>query len=197
MVPRAFGLGLLTSVNPRRWLRSRAREPLKIVIRQSRTVACMRGLIHIVPVSLALWLITLNWVTYYVGSYTFEQTYYQIGAKALEIMIQSSLAAITLAYTRHELTAGNGLPFGALFSGLQINQVSYLWSMELWGSVRSRSLPLRRKLLLLTLVISACILVAGAGPSTAVLLIPRRDLWPAGSTHIWVGATENEIWPTR
>ena len=197
MVLRAFGLGLLTSLHPRRWLRRRSREPLKIVIRQSRAVALMRSLIHIVPMTFALWLITLNWVTYYVGSFTLDQTYYQIGAKALEIMIQASLAAIALAYTRHELVAGNGLPFGALFSGLQVSQISYLWSMELWGSIRSTSLPIRRKLFLLTLVIFVCILAAGAGPSTAVLLIPRRDFWPAGSTHIWIDGTEDEIWPTR
>ena len=197
MVLRAFGLALFTSLHLRRWLRGQAREPLKIAIRQSRAVALMRSLIHIVPIALALWLITLNWVTYYVGSYTLDQTYYQIGAKALEIMIQASLATITLAYTRHELVAGNGLPFGALFSGLQVNQISYLWSMELWGSIRSQSLPIRRKLFLLVLVISVCILAAGAGPSTAVLLIPRRDFWPAGSTHIWIDGVENDIWPTQ
>ena len=194
---RGFGLGLFTNLPLRRWLHRRTREPLKVVIRQSRAVAFTRSLIHIVPVTLALWLITLNWVTYYVGSFTLDQTYYQIGAKALEIMIQASLATITLAYTRHELVAGNGLPFGALFSGLQVSQISYLWSMELWGSVKSKSLPIRRKLFLLVLIVLVCILAAGAGPSAAVLLIPRRNFWPAGSTHIWIGGTEDDIWPVR
>lgn len=40
-------------------------------------------------------------------------------------------------------------------------------------------------------------LAAVAGPSSAILLIPRLSNWPAGSTHIWVNATFNDIWPSR
>ena len=131
---RALGLGLLSNVTRRRF-RGHVREPLKIVLRQSRTVALLRSLIHIIPISFALWLVTLNWITYYVGSFAYDQIYYQIGAKALEIMIQASLAAIVLGYVRHELVLGQGLPFGILFSALQVNQVSYLWSMEFWAQL--------------------------------------------------------------
>lgn len=47
-------------------------------------------------------------------------------------------------------------------------------------------------------VISFCfILAAVAGPSSAILLIPRLADWPAGSTHIWVNATFDDIWPNR
>lgn len=46
--------------------------------------------------------------------------------------------------------------------------------------------------------VSLCfILAAVAGPSSAVLLIPRLSYWSAGSTHIWVDATFNDIWPNR
>ena len=174
MALRALGLSLLTSVI-RRWFRGHTQEPLKIVLRQNRTVALLRSLIHVIPVSFSLWLVTLNWVTYYVGSFTYDQVYYQVGAKALEIMIQASLAAIVLGYVRHELVLGDGLPFGTLFSGLQINQISYLWSMEFWGSVGSKSLAFHRKMILFMFLVVVFILAAGAGPSAAVLLIPRRD----------------------
>ena len=196
MVLRSLGLGILASLL-RRWSRNSVQEPLKIVIRQNRTVALLRSLIHVIPIGLSLWLVSLNIGTYYVGSFTLDQVYYQVAAKALELMIQASLATIILAYIRHELVLGRGIPFGALFSGLQVNQISYLWSMELWGSIGSRSLSPWRKLLMLMLVILVSVLAATAGPSTAVLLVPRRDYWPAGSTHVWVNGSESEIWPTQ
>lgn len=46
--------------------------------------------------------------------------------------------------------------------------------------------------------ISLCfILAAVSGPSSAILLIPRLSYWSAGSTHVWVNATFNDIWPNR
>ena len=200
MVLKGLGLGLLASSTPCHWFRRQRRrspEPLKVVIRLSRTVAIFRSLVHIVPIGITLWLVTLNWVTYYVGSFTLDQVYYQIGAKALEIMIQASLATLALAYIRHELLFGKGLPFGALFSGLQVNQISYLWSSELWGSIGSKSFSIWKRLILLILITLVSVLAATVGPATAVLLIPRRDYWPAGSTRIWINGAYEDIWPTQ
>ena len=197
MVLRGLGLGLLSSLMLHRWHGKYGTEPLKIVFRQNRPVALLRGLIHIIPVAAALWLIILNWITYYVGSSTYDQIYYQVGAKTLEIMVQASLASIALAYVRHELIRGKGLPFGALFSSLQVSQVSYLWSMEFWGSIASKSLSIYRKLSMLVAITIIFVLAAAAGPSAAILLIPRNDFWPAGSTHIWINATKDEIWPNK
>ena len=132
MVLRSLGLGLLSNLRPRRWSCGHLEEPIKVVIRKSRSVALLRSLIHLIPVGITLWLVTLNWATYYVGSFTLDQVYYQIGAKALEIMIQASLATMVLAYIRHELVLGHGLPFGALFSGLQINQ-SVTYGLQSFG----------------------------------------------------------------
>ena len=56
------------------------------------------------------------------------------------MMIHASLAAIVLSYVRHEMTLGNGLMFGTLFGSLIIDQISYLWLMEFWGSTRSEHL---------------------------------------------------------
>lgn len=113
------------------------------------------------------------------------------------MMIQASLAAIILSYIRHQMVLGNGIPFGALFSGLQINQISYLWSMEFWGSINSRHLSFWRKITMLAFISLSFILAAVTGPSSAILLIPRLDYWSAGSTHIWINATFNDIWPNR
>ena len=124
-------------------------EPTKVAIRQSRTIALLRALIHVVPFSVALWEIVLNWNTYFVGSGIRNLAYYQFAAKLHEMTAQASLAAIIFSFVRFELSLGAGLPFGALFAGLQISQASYLWSMEFWGSVCSKHLPLRRKIALI------------------------------------------------
>ena len=171
-------------------------ESIKIAIRKDRTIALLRSLIHLVPVSVALYLIILNWNTYYVGVSIYNQAVYQLLAKIHEIAIQASLAAVVFSYIRHELTIGKGMPFGALLSGLQISQISYLWSMEFWGTIRSVHLSLRKKLPLLIFIFTCIVLASLSGPSSAVLLVPRLDYWPAGSTNIWVNSSFDDLYPT-
>lgn len=172
-------------------------EPTKIAIRKSRTTALMRALIHVVPISVAMWEISINWNTYYFGATIRNQAYYQFGAKVHEMTAQASLAAIVFSYVRYEMSLGQGLPFGALFSGLQISQASYLWSMEFWGSICSKHLPVRRRIGMVLIVTVAIVLAATVGPSSAILLIPRLDYWPAGATDIWLNVTSQALWPNR
>ena len=101
-------------------------EATKIAIRKSRTTALLRALIHFTPVGVALWEIVLNWNTYFVGYDVYNLAYYQFGAKVYEVAIVASLSAVIFSYVRYELMLGDGIPFGALFSGLQISQASYL-----------------------------------------------------------------------
>ena len=171
-------------------------EPTKVAVRKDRVIALFRSLIHIIPISVAFCEIILNWNTYYVGVSIYNQAIYQVIAKTHELAIQASLATIIFSCIRYEMTAGNGIPFGALFSGLQISQISYIWSMEFWGSIRTAYLPLRRKIELLALIIICILLASLSGPSSAVLLIPRLDFWPAGSTDIWINATFEDLYPT-
>ena len=170
-------------------------EPTKIAIRESRRIALLRALIHIVPVGVALWEIIFNWNTYYVGSNVQNQALYQFCAKLHEMTAQASIAAVVFSYVRYEMSLGQGLPFGALFSGLQISQASYLWSMEFWASINSTNLSLRRKIGMAAIIIVAILLAATVGPSSAILLIPRLEYWPAGSTDIWINVTSSELWP--
>ncbi|KAL8679289.1 MAG: hypothetical protein Q9186_004433 [Xanthomendoza sp. 1 TL-2023] len=93
------------------------------------------------------------------------------------------------------MALGKGLPFGFLFSGLQVTQISYLWSMELWGAVKGGSMFLPRRIVLTVLFVGGILLAATSGPASAVLLIPRQQLWHAGRTHIWINATANQLWP--
>ena len=170
-------------------------ESTKITIRKSRKIALLRALIHVVPVGVALWEIVFNWKTYYLGASIRNQALYQFCAKLHEMTAQASIAAIVFTFVRHEVSIGQGLPFGALFSGLQVSQASYLWSMEFWGSLCAPGLSLRRKLAMAVTIIIAILLASTVGPSSAILLIPRLDYWPAGSTYIWVNATSQDLWP--
>ena len=172
-------------------------EQTKIAIRRSRTTALLRALIHIFPVSVAIWEIVLNWNTYFVGYDVYNQAYYQFGAKLHEIAIEASLSAVIFSCVRYELLLGDGIPFGALFSGLQVAQVSYLWSMEFWGTVCSKNGPSNSKLRFLVVVTASVFLAAVAGPSSAILLVPKLDYWPAGSTDIWINITSDSLWPAR
>lgn len=105
-------------------------EQTKVAIRKSRRVALLRALIHLIPFAVALWEIIINWNTYYLGSAPLNQAVYQFGAKFHEITAQASITAIVFSYVRYEMSLGQGLPFGALFSGLQVSQLSCLYSME-------------------------------------------------------------------
>ena len=171
-------------------------EPIKIAIRKDRTIALLRSLIHLIPISFALCEIILNWNTYYVGVSIYNQAVYQLLAKIHEVFIQASLATVLFAYIRNEML-GKGLPLGALASGLQVNQIAYLWSMEFWGVIRSPRFPLRKKLTLMLLITLCSVLATLSGPSSAVLLVPRRDYWPAGKTDIWLNATIDDLYPNR
>ena len=195
-------LGLYVIVGAFRSLRHSAvgkgyDEPTKIAIRKSHMTALMRALVHVVPISVAMWEIIINWNTYYLGTIIRSQAYYQFGAKVHEMTAQASLAAIVFSYVRYEMSLGQGLPFGALFSGLQISQASYLWSMEFWGLICSRRHPVRRRVRMVLLISIAIILAATVGPSSAILLIPRLEYWPAGATSIWLNITYQDMWPRR
>ena len=200
VVLRALGLGILTC-----WLRSlfsktryQRIEPPKVAIRKHRPSALLGALVHLIPVAGAIALISINIHEYYITRESVRSlVVYQLLAKIHEISIQASVAAIVFSYIRHEMVLGQGIPFGSLFCGLQISQVSYLWSMEFWGSVRSKHLNLRRRCGLIAITVGAIVLATVAGPSSAVLLVPHNTSFPWGSTHIWLNTTSDDLWPAR
>lgn len=198
-VLRALGLPLIShAFNSLRHITGRGlHEPIKIAICKDRTVALLRSLIHLIPISVALFEIVLNWNTYYVGVSVYNQATYRLLAKIHEMLIQASLTAVIFSYVRHEITVGHGVPFGTLVSGLHISQFSYLWSMEFWAAIRSVHRPLRKEFVLLGFIVGCILLAMLAGPSSAVLLIPRLNFWPAGATDVWINATLNNLYPTQ
>ena len=198
---RVLGLNILVC-----WIRSLSNfkskkksglELPKVAIQKNRASALLRALIHAVPIGVALWVISINLYGLSVGVSVKPLTYYQVGAKVHEIAVQASLAVVLFSYIRHEMVLGRGLPLGSMFCALQVSQPSYLWSTEFWGSIASKNLAWRRKCRLIAFVFFSIVLAAVIGPSTAILLVPRLDYWSAGSTHIWMNITADDLWPTR
>lgn len=85
--------------------------------------------------------------------------------------MQTSIVSCALAYIRNEMVSQSGVPFGAIFSALQLISVSSMWSMKFWGSVLSFN---GRRHLMYMLFIPFCVLLVGAfEPSSAISMIPR------------------------
>ncbi|KAL8865726.1 MAG: hypothetical protein Q9174_006731, partial [Haloplaca sp. 1 TL-2023] len=104
----------------------------KKAFHRDRLMALLRASIHLLPFTVAMVEIIINFRGYYVGANINGLSYLQFAAKLHEMAMQSSLAVIVFGYVRHVLFTGDALPIGALLSGLQLTQISYLWSMELW-----------------------------------------------------------------
>ncbi|KAL8667912.1 MAG: hypothetical protein Q9202_000377 [Teloschistes flavicans] len=107
---RALGLNIVVC-----WLRSFFSEKInrkqhiefpKVAIRRHRPSAFLRALVHVLPVTAALFLVIINLYQYYVGSSIQSLVFYQFIAKVFEIMAQASLAAIVFSYVRHEMILG-------------------------------------------------------------------------------------------
>ena len=188
---RAFGLSLLPAL-----FAAESAEDAKIAIHKNRLSSVLRALIHLIPICGAVTLIALNCHQLYVGPYLNNINLLQFAAKLHELTMQASLAAILFTYISYELALGVGLPFGALFSSLQITQISYLWSLEFWGSISSTKIPIRRRLSLLVVILITILLAATVGPASALAMIPRLENWPAGRTHIWLNGSNEDIWPS-
>ena len=90
-------------------------EPTKIAIRNSRNIALLRALIHLVPIGVALWEVIFNWNTYYAGSHVQSIALYQFCAKLHEMTAQASIAAVIFSYVRHEMSLGMVCPMGPSF----------------------------------------------------------------------------------
>ncbi|KAL9018425.1 MAG: hypothetical protein Q9185_004268 [Variospora sp. 1 TL-2023] len=168
----------------------------KKAFRRDRVMAVGRAMIHFVPFIVALVEVTINWHGYYIGANVDGLSYLQFAAKLHEMAMQSSLAVIVFACMRHVVFNGDALPVGAMLSGLHLTQISYLWSMELWGIALS-GIPLRRKLGAMTVIVIAVLLASTVGPSSAILMIPSLNYWPAGSTQIWMNTTAADLWPSK
>jgi hypothetical protein len=150
-------------------------EPPKVARYKHRGVALLNVMPHLVPLGGVLSLVVLNTNTLFIGNVsTSAVAAFQFAAKVLELTIQASLATILLNIVRQQIVENRDLPLGGLLAPVRTIDVSYLWSLELWGAVTSNRWLWRRKLLLLPLIFVTTILAALVGPAGAVLMVPRQ-----------------------
>jgi hypothetical protein len=164
-------------------------------------MAIFAGSIHFIPIAATTVICYLALAGYYVGSELTgpgnQDDAKFIGllfaAKLHELTINASLTAVISSFVRYRLAVAGGLPFGALFTGLQFQQISFLWSMELWGAARARFLRLQVRLGIVLLVVTCAFISVSAGSSSATLMRPTLDDWPAGGTDFWIAMRRDEF----
>ena len=180
-------------------------EPKKIAIREDRWMAIFAGSIHFIPIAATAIICGLNLAGYYIGgelegiNHENDEKFIglQFAAKLHELTINASLTAIIFSFVRYQLAVAGGLPFGALFTGLQFQEISFLWSMELWGAARAHYMRLRIRLAVVLLVVVCAFLSVSVGSASATLMRPRLDDWPAGGTDFWVEIPQAEFLSTN
>ncbi|KAL8920370.1 MAG: hypothetical protein Q9172_004537 [Xanthocarpia lactea] len=204
---RNIGLAIVIDIWAHVRKRSPQQEKKKVVINQSLKLALARCSVHIIPVLVSITILIVNTKQVFIGidfdsnikSVTVNLALLQTAAKLQELLIVASLATVAFQLLRHELMHGDGLPLGLLAAGIDFTRLSYFWSPEMLGTLRSafnRPSKLRRVALILFLV-TAGTLAALVGPSCAVLLIPQPQNWPAGGTVIYLNGTQDHIWPAN
>lgn len=166
----------------------RPEEP-KVAIFKDRRRAGISAVLHGIPLAAVVALITINLRPTYIGNVpTTVRGAIQFAAKLLETMIQTFLATVFLQWTRHNVLGSKPISLGSFLAPYRITNISYLWSLELWGAVTATS---RRRLIiqiLLTLII--IVLITLVGPSSAILMIPHLSSFPTDDIMILLGEKE-------
>ncbi|KAG9606022.1 hypothetical protein KCU77_g532, partial [Aureobasidium melanogenum] len=189
---RSFRLLLLLAVGP--W--KKKEEQPKIAL-NTEWVSVLTGLlIHVLPLTACITLIDLNATSYYLSKHV-STLAFQFLAKFIELLAQASLGSAVFVYLRALYTGPDSVPFGALFAGLQITSVSYLWSLEFAGAITSKSFKRTRRLVFLSLIPLSVVLAVGIGPSIAIALTPTLGDFYNGWAEVWINATEEQIFPSN
>jgi len=171
-------------------------EHRKICIYKNRRIAVLHSLIHLPPLIGAITLLTLNWMQYFIGTEFSESTTIQFVAKLHELLMQTSIAELILHIIRNQ-AVNYFLPLGALSALMQTFQISYLWSLDFWSAITSKTFDNRRKAVFI-IVPLLVILTTLVGPSSAVLMIPRSGVPRVVDTKWgWVPAPLDEMFPNK
>jgi hypothetical protein len=188
-------------------IRIKLDEEPKVALVQNRWTALLRCAIHLPSVTITVALAWFNIKGEFVGTELpgklgnddSKLFGLQIAAKAHELFINASIAAMVHSYIVHELLLGKGIPFGALVAGQRFTEISYLWDADFWGAVLSKQMHctwMRKSCLVLLIVICVCLAVVAA-PSSAFLMIPRQRDVISGGTSFYINATADTLWPSE
>ncbi|KAF9893512.1 hypothetical protein FE257_010824 [Aspergillus nanangensis] len=183
--------------------RSRVEIP-KRVMRNFRWKILLLLPVHLIPLGVTLAMILLNTVGIYIGAElagpsgdydAVKLGAIQFAAKIHELFMQGSLSVAVIDIVRRELVSGEGVPFGALCAALG-HDLTWLYSKELWGSVKAKYQRPIRKVRLILLIVVGIALSNTVGPSTAILMRPQSGTWPVGGTCKTVGIAHRSGCPS-
>lgn len=145
-----------------------------MAIYRSRSAAAVYSLLHLVPLGAALALLILQWTNFLTNFADNDTTALQFVAKLHELFMQMSLAEMVVCLIRTEGVNGF-IPLGMLSGIDRATQLSYLWSLDFWSTLRSSILRGWRQISFILLMFVLVLLTSVLGPSSAILMIP----WPA------------------
>lgn len=185
----------------RRFAQQSSKELKKVAIYQSRLRAVPRIIALLVPVAISFTILQLSWRHVYwrdsnqnPRAISENVAILQIAAKAHEILIVLSLSDVVLHHLRQQISSSHGLPFGLFTSAYQVALGSQPLSFGFFYSLRSslwrRNVQWRTLTLSLFLLLSTLLGLA-AGPSSAIVLIPRLDWWPDDDLFSLYTSTDN------
>lgn len=179
-------------------------EPKKVAIQHSRLYALLGTIIHLIPVAGVAVIATLNikghlfgfFIVDYLESSSHWVPALLLAAKLHDLFMLASLTSLVFSVMCSELCCRDGLPYGAVFSGFQVSQPSFMWSQETWGLLKSDETAKLHKAKLALVVFGAGLLALAVGPASAALMVPRLKLSDVGSTPFWLNATDSSLFPS-
>jgi len=149
-------------------------ERRKVPMCRSRRMAALHTLFHLIPLSGALVPLLFQWTQFFIGLSPPESTILQFVAKFHKLRMQVSLVEVVFCIVRSEAIRGF-VPLGALSGIAQATQLSYLWSLDFVSLFTSRAYSGWWKALISIAVPTLLAIMAVAGPSSAVLMIPQPE----------------------
>lgn len=149
-------------------------EYRKVALHHNRALAAAYSLLHLVPLTVAITLVILQWTSPLVSYWDDYSTALQFAAKIHELAMQASLIEVLLCLIRTRLV-DDLVPLGALTCVMQATQLSYLWSLDFFSIFRSQALKGWRRAMLIVAIPVIVSLMSVVGPSSAALMIPRPN----------------------
>ena len=170
-------------------------------------------LLHAVPLVVTIAILCLNALKVYwqdLGSPNQNAVLQalQYAAKAQEIMMATSLTAIVVHRTQHDLFTSQGVPLGLITACYQLGDPLSCCKKEFFGGLKARlrSTDWSHSFPLPFLLIFGFALTSILGPSSAVAIIPRLDWWDVPKAkafgteytdRVYFNRTQDELWPAN
>jgi hypothetical protein len=126
----------------------------------------------------------------------------QFAAKIHEILIIASLSNVVLHRVRYCLLKPEGIQLGLLASSFQVSSFLYHTKTEFWGAIWFTHPTSLNSLCTAILLVSSFILATLAGPTSAIIMVPKLDWYKSVRTRsyepvakVFVKATHDQLYP--